>query len=519
MTEATDAPRIPGHATPEGTAALARRFASALPHGHAALGNTGLTVSRIGFGSYRVDDATPGHREALEAALAAGCNLIDTSTNYADGGSERLIGGVLADRRASGAAARAGLVVVSKIGYVQGANLEAAMERERGGRPFPEMVRYMDGCWHCIHPEFLRDQIERSLDRLRLATLDVCLLHNPEYFLADARHRGAPGREAAREAFHRRLRDAFAALEQAARGGSIRFYGVSSNTMVSPADDFEATSVTRMLRAAEEAGGPGHHFRVLQLPLNLFEAGGALERNTGAEGRATPLEAAAAAGLAVLINRPLNAILGQRLFRLADPPPADGGPSIEACGAPLAALEREFRAAFAAPGAGRATAAADPFFELVRQIAGLPARLDDHEQWRQVEEQHLLPRLHFTVSALRRALPDDREEAWVEWWDRFLPALQALLDAVGRATAENSRRRAAAVRRAIDPLLPAERRGESLSRKAIWTAASTPGVTTVLVGMRRLPYVEDAIGTGAWPPLGDPLAVYRRLGEARPGLR
>ena len=40
----------------------------------------------------------------------------------------------------------------------------------------------MEGCWHCLHPEFLQDQLTRSLDRLQLETLDVCLLHNPEYF-------------------------------------------------------------------------------------------------------------------------------------------------------------------------------------------------------------------------------------------------------------------------------------------------------------------------------------------------
>ena len=54
-----------------------------------------LPVSRIGFGCYRVDDQAPGHREALERALADGCTLIDTSTNYTDGGSERLVGAVL----------------------------------------------------------------------------------------------------------------------------------------------------------------------------------------------------------------------------------------------------------------------------------------------------------------------------------------------------------------------------------------------------------------------------------------
>ena len=48
------------------------------------------------------------------------------------------------------------------------------------------MVEYADGLWHCIHPDWLADQLTRSLDRLGLETLDLLLLHNPEYFLADA---------------------------------------------------------------------------------------------------------------------------------------------------------------------------------------------------------------------------------------------------------------------------------------------------------------------------------------------
>src|SRR4029078_3365 len=142
------------------------------------------------------------HRQALEQALAGGVNLVDTSTNYTAGASERLMGAVLGEAgragrraRAAGAserlmgavpgeAARAGrlrreeAVVVSKIGYLQGDNLQRAKEREAAGRPYPEVVKYADDVWHCIHPEFLADQLAESLDRLGLATLDVCLLHN-----------------------------------------------------------------------------------------------------------------------------------------------------------------------------------------------------------------------------------------------------------------------------------------------------------------------------------------------------
>jgi uncharacterized protein len=365
------------------------------------LGSTGLPVSRLGFGCYRVDDETPGHRAALARAIETGCTLIDTSTNYTDGHSESLVGEVLEDLRRRDPARRRAVVLVSKIGYVQGRNLALAFERDRARQPFPEMVRYMDGCWHCIHPEFLRDQLTRSRQRLRVETLDVCLLHNPEYFLSDAAHRGdaqhgAAPIEEARAEFYRRLRDAFAFLEEAAKAGEIRFYGVSSNTCVSPAGDPEATSVSRMLAAAVSAAGENHRFRVLQLPMNLFETGAALEPNTGPDGARTALEAAAAAGLGVLVNRPLNAIVGGRLLRLA----ASAG------------------------------------------------------------------------------------------------------------------RNAGEVAAIIDPALPAARRSEPLSRKAIWVLSSTPGVGNVLVGMRCPEYVDDAMAVEAWEPLADPLAVLRRTRDA-----
>ena len=83
---------LSGSATQAGTAAYASRFTS---QGYVPLGSTGLLTSKVGFGGYRIDDETPEHREALEKALLAGCNLIDTSTNYMDGGSERCVGAVL----------------------------------------------------------------------------------------------------------------------------------------------------------------------------------------------------------------------------------------------------------------------------------------------------------------------------------------------------------------------------------------------------------------------------------------
>jgi len=305
----------PGSASAEGTLRSAQR---AIDEGnpasaYRALGRTGLVTSSLGFGGYRIDDRTSEHAAALEKALLAGINLIDTSTNYTDGASERCIGNVLARLR------REELIVVSKVGYVQGQALALARSREQDGAAFPEMVKYMDGCWHCIHPEFLADQLERSLGRLRVEKVDIYLLHNPEYFFTDATKRHRSGSlEALREKFYDRIRHAFSYLEGEVRRGRIGFYGVSSNTFVVPASNPEATSLESMWTIAGEVARE-HHFAVAQLPANLFESGAMLTQNN-VTGNQTALEFAQEHDLSVLVNRPLNAFYRERLVRLADTP-------------------------------------------------------------------------------------------------------------------------------------------------------------------------------------------------------
>ena len=59
----------------------------------------GRSVSGLGFGGYRISSVVREHRAALIAALDHGASVVDTSPNYADGGSETLIGSILAGRR------------------------------------------------------------------------------------------------------------------------------------------------------------------------------------------------------------------------------------------------------------------------------------------------------------------------------------------------------------------------------------------------------------------------------------
>ena len=143
------------------------------------LNGTDLMVSKVGYGSYRVDQQVDEHIESLEDSIRSGCNIIDTSSNYTNGASEILIGNVLTKMMNQGKIERDEIILVSKTGYIQGDNLSQAIKREKTDQPWPEIVKYTDGCWHCIHPAFLIDQWDRSANRLQVETIDVYLLHNP----------------------------------------------------------------------------------------------------------------------------------------------------------------------------------------------------------------------------------------------------------------------------------------------------------------------------------------------------
>jgi hypothetical protein len=507
-------PRRGGRATPEATAAHAGRFPEAAG-GFAGLGRSGLTCSRLGFGGYRVDDETPEHREALAQALAGGVNLIDTSTNYADGGSERLVGGVLSQP----GIARDEIVVVTKVGYIQGENLRVARERARRGEPFQEVVVYGEHLWHCLHPGFLADQLERSLERLRLESLDVLLLHNPEYFLSEAARRPELPLEARRDAFYGRLERAFAWLEEQVRAGRLAWYGVSSNTCTAPADDPEATCLTRMWDAARRGAGDTNHFAVLQLPMNLLESGAVFEPNSGEGARLTVLEEARALGIGVLVNRPLNAIVGGDLVRLADFATPEHPEDLAALLDALEGMEREYVETIASE--FETTGGSLPpveFFRWAGELRGLAPRLGGNPQWKQIETGFLLPRVSQRVALLDRSLTGPTGQRWQAFKERYLPALQSAMRELDRAARERSAAAVAPIAAVLDAGLPAEQRSETLSRKALWLLASTPGVGSVLVGMREPGYVRDALGILGWPALERHEAVWddlRRSGARR----
>jgi len=393
---------IKGHATPEMThAGLDRHRRIAV----SKLGPTGLYVSQAGFGGYRIRAGVAEHAAALQHALVSGIDLIDTSANYGDGGSEELVGQVLAHMVDSGELRRDAVVVVSKAGYLQGRNYTLSQERRRQGRPFAELVPYADGLEHCIHPEFLEDQLTRALARLGLETIDVYLLHNPEYYLGWAAHEELDPSEARAE-YDRRIANAFRHLETEVTRGRIRWYGISSNTFPAPASEPQFTCLERVWEMAESIG-PNHHFAVIQLPMNLYEDGAVLLANQ--PGGLSALEFARQNNLGVLINRPLNAFTENRLLRLANVEPAERFPveEIEKRMETFEGAEQAFARDILPemeldPGLVARVKAQFLAADSIRRAWG---SLSGYEHWRQVREEYLLPRIRGVLEFLETRLP------------------------------------------------------------------------------------------------------------------
>jgi aryl-alcohol dehydrogenase-like predicted oxidoreductase len=310
-------------ATAEGTAAY-RQTVAELPAAHFRTLD-GVTVSSIGLGTYlgEEDDQTDrGYGQAIVDAANLGCNLFDTAINYRAQRSERVIGQALVQLERELGFPREGFVVCTKGGYIpfDGAVPPDPGQYFRDTYVRPGIVRPEDvvGGGHVMTPRYLEDQIGRSLRNLGIACIDVYYVHNPETQLG-----AVP-----RPEFLTRMRAAFELLEAQVAAGRIGCYGVATwNGFRTPPDSRDHLSLAELVREAEAAGGPGHHFKVIQLPYNLAmpEAYASATQLVGGE-RVTALEAAGRLGVAAIASA---AILQGQLSRRLPQALTDAFPALE----------------------------------------------------------------------------------------------------------------------------------------------------------------------------------------------
>ncbi len=301
---------IKGFATPEGTSCYRDRFPALRDTGHfrqfAGVPGAGqLWLSSMGLGTYfgETDAASDSNYEkAITAALRMGINVLDTAINYRHQRSERNIGEALQSLIGSGEIARDEALVCTKAGYLTfdgevPADPRAYFRREYVERGIIDPAE-MAGGMHCMSPIYLADQIERSRKNLKLETIDVFYIHNPETQLGAI----------ARREFRSRVQRAFNMLEQAVAKNIVRFYGMATwnGFRVAPQKS-EALNLAEIIEIAREVAGDGHHFRCIQLPFNLAMPEAFASKNQSQNGKAVSvLELAQEAGIAVVGSATLS---------------------------------------------------------------------------------------------------------------------------------------------------------------------------------------------------------------------
>ncbi|HEV7387473.1 MAG TPA: aldo/keto reductase [Gemmatimonadaceae bacterium] len=298
---------LEGRATLEGTKRYRKRFSKAhSDHFYRELAH-GPLISSVGLGTYlgECDDLEDArYTSTIGAALENGVNLLDTAINYRCQRSERAVGAAVRHAIAGGIIKREEVVVCTKGGYIP---LDGAPPTTKEGyREFLDSEYFERGVMtpadvvaggHCLSPRYLEDQLDRSRNNLGLDVIDIYYIHNPEQQL---------------EALPRldvlsAIRDAFASMEAQVRKGRIGAYGCATwnGFRVAP-EAKNHLSLEELVSIAREVGGARHHFKIVQLPINLgmTEAVRLPTQSFGAD-RVPLLEAARQLGVSVIASATL----------------------------------------------------------------------------------------------------------------------------------------------------------------------------------------------------------------------
>src|SRR5689334_18538686 len=124
------------------------------------LGNTGIQVSEIGFGTWGIGGATTDGANsysatddavslsALNKALEVGINFFDTANIYGYGHAEELLGRAFSKKRDKA-------IIASKVGFI------------KHGGPWQ-----LDG-------QYIRSELEKTLRRIKSDYVDLYEIHSP----------------------------------------------------------------------------------------------------------------------------------------------------------------------------------------------------------------------------------------------------------------------------------------------------------------------------------------------------
>lgn len=206
-------------------------------------------ISKFGFGGFRLAN-DKSSREALKLALVNGISLIDTSSHFNHGESERVIGSVISNLKRYGNINLDSLTIVSKAGPVNSLNDVLVNKRD--------VYELHNNQQFAISPEFISSSISSSLGRLCVEKIDAYMLCNPERLLQAK----SP---LSKQKVYDLIGKALNHLDEEVKLGRIESYGIASNS-IHNCNSAEYLDLKKIL-----SDFPSKNFNLIQFPLNIFE--------------------------------------------------------------------------------------------------------------------------------------------------------------------------------------------------------------------------------------------------------
>jgi hypothetical protein len=152
-----------------------------------------------------------------------------------------------------------------------------------------------------------------------------------------------------------------------------------------------------------------------------------------------------------------------------------------------------------------------PDYGLAGLILQIAPQVRAAADWDWVVERYLAPPLQQWVQDCRKVCQGD--SYWEEWQERYFQTIRTVLEDLERYSLSRQQKESDRIRSLLEAC-GVSRPQASLSRIAMSLLLNLKGVSCVLNGMRRVSYVQDAMGTPGLPPV-DALSILQEFSRKR----
>lgn len=229
-------------------------------------------LSKIAIGTFKGE---PGetvsneYKHAIKKSIANGINVIDTAINYRYTDSEIAVGEVIRELVDSKTIERDDVFIATKGGFM-GNRYHWPLHSE-------DEIKNK----HSIRPGYIKHCLNTSYKNLKLKTIDLYFLHNPEIAL----------NYLDQEEFYSLLLQNFVMLEDEVRQGRIRGYGLATwpGLRLDP-ENKNYIDLNKVLEIAKIAANyKQHNFVGVELPINVLMNEGLVYPNQIHNGKLVPV--------------------------------------------------------------------------------------------------------------------------------------------------------------------------------------------------------------------------------------